>query len=362
MVSPSERVIEKIEGFIGWLIFNNPERLNVVSLEMWKAIYTILDRYDKNPDVRVIVLCGAGDNAFTAGADITEFGKPAQPPSLPDILDRLEALAKPVVAAIHGNALGGGLETALAAHYRIALRDARIGLPEVKLGLLPGAGGTQRAPRLMGVKAALDFMIKGQAITATEALAMGLLDRVCDGDLRAAALDYAQELVAAGAKPRPSRAIVPDLEGIDAAWFAAQRVAVSRGTRGAAAPQRIVDAVELGVSCAPAEAATRTRAMFIELMHSTESRALRHLFFAEREAARLPADCKVASRRAVTAVAVIGGGTMGAGIAINFADHGFPVLLLEMDAVAAERGLARRRRPNDLARTSNVFQRLDFMH
>ncbi|MBK6289492.1 MAG: enoyl-CoA hydratase/isomerase family protein [Pseudomonadales bacterium] len=328
------------EGNIALITIDNPP-VNALSHAVRAALARAIERA-AGDDSRALVLMCAG-RTFIAGADITEFGKPAQPPSLPEVLDQLEALGKPVVVAIHGNALGGGLETAMAAHYRIALREARVGLPEVKLGLLPGAGGTQRAPRLMGVKAALDFMIKGQPVAASVALEMGLLDRIVDGDLRAAALDYARELVAAAAKPRPTRAIVPDLAGIDAAWFAAQREVAAKSSRGATAPQRIVDAIELGVSCAAAEAATRTREIFVQLMNSTESRALRHLFFAERAAARLPADCRAVARRPVIAVAVIGGGTMGAGIAINFADYGLPVTMLEMDAAAAGRGLARMR-------------------
>jgi 3-hydroxyacyl-CoA dehydrogenase len=257
------------------------------------------------------------------------------------VLDALEALDKPVIAAIHGTALGGGLETAMAAHYRIAAADAKCGLPEVKLGLLPGAGGTQRAPRLMGVERALELMIDGQPISAVTAREAGLVDRVVTGELHAEAIAYARELLAAGAGPRRASALAPQLQGIDSAWFEQQRQRVARAMRGQPAPQRIVDAVELGVTQERTEAARRTRELFMELMTGTESRALRHLFFAEREAAKLPADCREAPRRVIERVAVIGGGTMGAGIAMNFADNGIPAVVIETDAAAAERAQVR---------------------
>ena len=300
-------------------------------------------------DSRALVLCCAG-RTFIAGADITEFGKPPLPPSLPDVLDALEALQKPVVVAIHGTALGGGLETAMAGHYRIADPRAKLGLPEEKLGLLPGAGGTRRAPRLMGVKAALDLMTDGNPIGAAAARAAGLVDRIAEGDLLPAALAYARELLAAGAAPRPTSAIAPDLAGIDHAWFSARKAALGKGARGRTAPQRIVDALEIGVTVPAIEAARRTRQMFMEMVASTESKAMRHLFFAEREAAKLPADCRDIPRRTIARVGVLGGGTMGAGIAINFAENGIPVTVIETDEPAAARALERIRGTWDAAK------------
>jgi len=323
---------------IGVIVIDNPP-VNATSQAVRAQLAAAIENAARD-DARAVVLLCAG-RTFIAGADITEFGKPQQTPSLPDVLDALEALGKPLVAAVHGTALGGGLETAMACHYRIALADARLGLPEVKLGLLPGAGGTRRAPRLMGVKAALDLMISGQPLSAAAALQSGLLDRVVEGDLRAAALAYARELLASGAGARPTTAIAPALDGIDAQWFERERAAVAKGTRGASAPQRIVDAVEMGVTLPAPEAATRTRELFLALMASMESRSLRHLFFAEREAAKLPEDCRGVQPRSIARVAVIGGGTMGAGIAMNFADNGVPVTIIEMDAAAAQRGADR---------------------
>jgi len=326
------------EGEIGVIIVDNPP-VNATAHAVREGLAAAFAQAAAD-DSRALVLLCAG-RTFIAGADITEFGKPPRPPSLPEVLDTIEACAKPVVAAIHGTALGGGLETAMACHYRIALEGARLGLPEVKLGLLPGAGGTQRAPRLMGVKAALELMVGGTPVTAEHALACGLVDRVVDAELRERALAYARELLAEGAAPRRSSALAPDLAGIDASWFAAEREAAARRSRGAAAPCAIVDAVELAMTRPADEAAARTRELFLGLMASTESKAMRHLFFAEREAAKLPAECQGVARRSIERVAVIGGGTMGAGIAMNFADNGFPVRIIETDVEAAERAIAR---------------------
>jgi 3-hydroxyacyl-CoA dehydrogenase len=326
------------EGEIGVITIDNPP-VNAISHPVRAGLLAAVEHAARD-DSRAVVVLGAG-RTFIAGADITELGQPPQAPSLPDVLDALEGLPKPVVAAIHGSALGGGLETALACHYRIALAEARLGFPEVKLGLLPGAGGTRRAPRLMGVEAALELMLTGQPIGAHEALARGLVDRVVDGDLRAQALGYVRELLAAGALPRPTVGTAVDLAGADAAWFAGRRAAAVKSARGAAAPGHIVDAVEMGVTLPAAESAPRTRALFLDLVASTESKALRHLFFAERAAAKVPEDCRDAIERAIGHVAVVGGGTMGVGIAVNFADHGLPVTLLEVDEAAAARALER---------------------
>lgn len=326
------------DGEIALITIDNPP-VNATSHAVREGLLAGIVRAAAD-DARALVLACAG-RTFIAGADITEFGKAPKAPSLPEVLDALEALAIPVVAAIHGTALGGGLETAMAAHYRIADPRAKLGLPEVTLGLLPGAGGTRRAPRLMGVKPALELMVEGKPVTAAAAKAAGLVDRIAEGELLPAAIAYARELLASGASPRRASAIEPDMSGIDAAWFDAQRSRLAKATRGRTAPQRIVDSVEIGLHASATDAARRTREMFLELVASTESRALRHLFFAEREAAKLPADCRDAERRPVHRVAVIGGGTMGAGIAVNFADSAFDVVIVETDEAAAGRALER---------------------
>ena len=326
------------EAEIALVTIDNPP-VNATSQAVRAGLMAAIERAASD-DARALLLCCAG-RTFIAGADITEFGKPPLPPSLPEVLDALEALGKPVVVAIHGTALGGGLETAMAGHYRIADPRAKLGLPEVKLGLLPGAGGTRRAPRLMGVEAALVLMTDGAPITAAAALKAGLVDRIADGELLPAAIAYTRELLAAGAPVRPTSAIAPDLTGIDNAWFGARKAALARSARGRTAPQRIVDALEIGVTLPAAEAARRTREMFMEMVASTESKAMRHLFFAEREAAKLPAQCKDAARRGIERVGVIGGGTMGAGIAINFAESGLTVTVIETNDAAAARAMER---------------------
>jgi 3-hydroxyacyl-CoA dehydrogenase len=334
----SQTVSYTRDGELAVVTIDNPP-VNATSQAVRAGLLEAINRAVAD-DSRALVLCCAG-RTFIAGADITEFGKPPLAPALPDVLDALEALPKPVIVAIHGTALGGGLEAAMAGHYRIADSRAKLGLPEVKLGLLPGAGGTRRAPRLMGVKPSLELMTGGAPISAEAARASGLVDRVTQDALLPAALAYARELLAAGATPRPTAAIVPVLDGIDTAWFAAEKTALRKSARGRTAPQRIVDALELGVTLPPAEAALRTREMFLELVSSTESKALRHLFFAEREAAKLPADCRDATRRTVERIGVLGGGTMGAGIAMNFAESGLHVTVIETDDAAAARALER---------------------
>ena len=326
------------EAEIAVVTIDNPP-VNATSQVVRAGLLEAINRAAAD-DSRALVLACAG-RTFIAGADITEFGKPPLAPSLPDVLDALEALPKPVVVAIHGTALGGGLETAMAGHYRIADPRAKLGLPEVKLGLLPGAGGTRRAPRLMGIKAALDLMTDGAPISASAALASGLIDRIAEGELLPAAMSYARELLATAAPVRPTSAIVPVLDGFDAAWFGARKAALAKSARGRTAPQRIVDALEIGVTLRAQEAARRTREMFLEMVAGTESKAMRHLFFAEREAAKLPADCREAPRRGIERVGVLGGGTMGAGIAINFAEHGLHVTVIETDEAAAGRAMDR---------------------
>ena len=345
------------EGEIAVVTIDNPP-VNATSRAVRAGLTEAIQRAAAD-DCRALVLCCAG-RTFIAGADITEFGKPPLPPSLPDVLDALEALPKLVVVAIHGTALGGGLETAMAGHYRIADARAKLGLPEVKLGLLPGAGGTRRAPRLMGIKAALELMTDGMPVSAPAAVSSGLVDRIAEGELLPAALVYARELVAAGAPVRPTSAIVPVMEGVDAAWFGARKAALATSARGRTAPQRIVDALEIGVTLPAQEAARRTREMFLEMVASTESKAMRHLFFAEREAAKLPADCREAARRSIERVGVLGGGTMGAGIAINFAENGLSVTVIETDEPAAARAMDRIRSTWEAARAKGKLDETGF--
>jgi 3-hydroxyacyl-CoA dehydrogenase len=287
----------------------------------------------------VVIVCGG--RTFIAGADITEFGKPPVAPGLHEVLDLIESSPKPVVAAVHGTALGGGLEVTLACHYRVGVKDARFGLPEVKLGLLPGAGGTQRLPRVVGVEKALAMMVSGDPIRAEEALKHGLIDAIVEGDLTTAGVAFAETVLA---EKRPLRKI-RDLDDKLAAVrgtpqvFADFRKSVARQTRGFRAPENIIRAVEAAVSLPFEAGIKRERELFAELMASPESKAQRYFFFAEREAAKIPdvpADTPV---KDVKKAAVIGAGTMGGGIAMNFANVGIPVTVVEMGQEALDRGL-----------------------
>jgi len=287
----------------------------------------------------IVIVCGG--RTFIAGADITEFGKPPREPGLHEVLDLIESSPKPVVAAIHGTALGGGLEVTLACHYRVGVKDARFGLPEVKLGILPGAGGTQRLPRVVGVEKGLQMMVSGDPIRADEALKSGLIDEIVEGDLTAAGVAFADKVLN---EKRPLRKI-RDLDDKLAAVrgkpevFANFRKSVARQTRGFKAPENIVKAVEAAVSLPFDQGIKRERELFQELITSPESKAQRYFFFAEREAAKIPDVPADTPAKDIKKAAVIGAGTMGGGIAMNFANAGIPVTVVEMNQENLDRGL-----------------------
>jgi 3-hydroxyacyl-CoA dehydrogenase len=290
--------------------------------------------------VAAVLLLGAGRN-FIGGADIREFGKPPLAPSLPEVCNRIEACAKPVVAAIHGAALGGGLEVALAAHYRIALSSARLGLPEVQLGLLPGAGGTQRTPRLAGARAALDLMLSGRHIGAAQALAFGLVDRVAGGeDPLAEGQAYARELVDSNAPVRRTRdaAALADRQA-QLADIEAARTDTAKKARGLLSPLKIVDAVQAAVDLPFEDGLALERKLFLECLDSPQRAGLVHAFFAEREVAKAP-ETRAARPRPIDSVGVVGGGTMGAGITVAALDAGLPVTMIERDEASLARGRA----------------------
>ena len=323
-----------LEGNIGVITVDNPP-VNALSQAVRQGILDAVATAAGDASKAVVIVCEG--RTFIAGADISEFGKPPAEPWLPEVFDRLEALDKPVIAAIHGTALGGGFETALASHYRCAVSSAKIGLPEVKLGLLPGAGGTQRSPRLAGVEAALELMTSGNPIPATTAVELGLIDKIIDGDLRAGAHAWAEELVAENAPVRRSSLLpVPDH---DPAVFDAARGMAEKRARGQVAPQRIIDCVQAATSMPFAEGATVEREKFMELMQGSQSAAMRHLFFAERQAAKIDGLPKDTALRDVDSVGIVGGGTMGGGIAMSFANAGIPVTMVEVNDEALERGL-----------------------
>jgi len=332
----SQMVTLERRGDIDIVTIDNPP-VNAFSHAVRASLMKVILAADAS-DSRSIVLRCAG-RTYVAGADITEFGKPPKDPGLPELLDCIENCSKPVVAALHGTALGGGLESAIASHYRIATHDARLGFPEVLLGLLPGAGGTQRTPRLMGVESALNFIVTGKPISADAALASGLIDRIAEGDLLDAALAYAQELVDSNAAPRRASILPIEVEGLAEDFFEQARAAIGRKTRGLPAPQRIVDCIERATKVGFEQGSTFEREKFVELMNSSESAGLRHVFFAERQASKIEGIDRNTPLRPVNSVGIIGAGTMGGGIAMNFANAGIAVVLLELNQEALDRGI-----------------------
>ena len=322
---------------IGVIKVNNPP-VNALSQAVREGILTAAQAAQKDSSEAIVLLCDG--RTFIAGADITEFGKPPMAPSLPDVLTAIETSTKLVIAAIHGTALGGGFEVALACHYRCAVASAKVGLPEVKLGLLPGAGGTQRVPRIAGVKAALEMITSGDPIAARQACEMGLIDEVLSGeDLQAAALVYAHDLVESGAKLKRVRDITIDPASIEPGFFDNYRKQVAKRARGQIAQDRIVSCVEAAVGQSIDAGLEVERKLFMELVSSPQSKAMRHAFFAEREAAKIKDLPKDTAVRDIKKVAIIGSGTMGGGIAMCFANVGIPVKLVELSAEALERGL-----------------------
>ncbi|WP_223543106.1 3-hydroxyacyl-CoA dehydrogenase NAD-binding domain-containing protein [Pseudomonas sp. GL-B-12] len=316
--------------------------VNALGQALREQLLEACDRAATDASVKAIVLYGEG-LVFSAGADISEFGSAASfaRPDLPGLLTRLTELDKPLIAAIGGLALGGGLELALACGYRVAEAGARLGLPEIKLGLLPGAGGTQRLPRLIGAEAALDMIASGQPINANRALALGLLDRVAQSadSLLDTAKALAAELIAAQAPARPTWPQASPGAALPVNYFADYRAANQSRWKGQSAPQRVVTAIEAACNLPLAEGLAREGELFKEAEASSESEALRHVFFAEREVGKLPGLDAGTPIRPVTQVAVIGAGTMGGGIAMNFANAGMAVTLLELKADALARGL-----------------------
>jgi 3-hydroxyacyl-CoA dehydrogenase len=325
----------QLEGDIGVIRLNNPP-VNALSHALRSGIQDAVTQAQDDASLALVLMCEG--RTFIAGADISEFGKPPMLPSLPELLIVLEASKKPIIAAIHGTALGGGLETALACHYRCALSSAQVGLPEVKLGLLPGAGGTQRVPRLTGVKAALDLMTTGAPITAAQALNIGLIDKVVEGDLLSAALDFANEVIAQGAKLKRVSDLEVDKTTASAEFFAEYRKTLSKRFRGQEAPHRIVECIEAALNTSFDEGLKVERRLFVECMQSSQSGALQHMFFAERMSSKVKDLPKDTQLKDIKRVGIIGGGLMGGGIAMNFVNVGIPVTLLEISQEALQRG------------------------
>ncbi|MCJ2064228.1 3-hydroxyacyl-CoA dehydrogenase NAD-binding domain-containing protein [Methylobacterium sp. J-088] len=331
-------VRQEVAGGVAVLTLANPP-VNALGAAMRAALDAAFAQAIADDSVRAIVLAAEG-RVFVGGADITEFGKPQQPPSLPDVLERLDASPKPVVAAIGGAALGGGLELALACHGRVAAPAAKLGLPEIKLGIIPGAGGTQRLPRLIGPDAAFAMMLTGEPASAERAAALGIVDAVVLGDLVAAARTRALELADSGALPRVrdrSDTLTPDAQKA----FEARAAEAVKRDPDATNVHALVRAARAGLERDFDAAVAVERAEFRTLVEDPRSKALRYAFFAEREAARVPGLPKDTPRRPIHTAAVIGAGTMGGGIAMCFSNAGIPVTVIETEEGALTRGLDR---------------------
>ena len=330
------------DGGIGVITIDNPP-VNALGIKTRLALDEGFRKFAADDSVKAIVLI-CGGRTFFAGADISEFGKPPQEPGLHAVFDIIENGTKPVVAAIHGTALGGGYELALICHYRIAVPSAKVGLPEVNLGLLPGAGGTQRLPRIVGVPAALDIITGGAPIGAKKALEYGMIDALAEeGKLREDAIAFARKIVAENrplARVRDRNEKLEEAKA-DMSVFAAYLAKNARAFRGFKAPTNIVRAIQAAVETAPDFDAgmERERELFHELHDSIESAAQRYYFFAERETSKIPDIGKDVAVLPVTTLGVIGAGTMGGGIAMNFLNIGVPVTLVEMSQEALDRGL-----------------------
>lgn len=325
----SDKIAYSRHGDIAVLTVQNPP-VNALSQAVRQGLWDGMDRAEADEGVRAVLIVGEG-RAFFAGADITEFGKPPLQPHLPDLINRIEGSPLLVVASMHGVSLGGGLEVALGCHYRIAVPSARVGLPEVHLGLLPGAGGTQRLPRLTGVEAGLEVMTTGRHVGAKEAHEIGIIDVLQDGDPSLIGIAYTESLLADGA-PRRAVSEMPPPAAID--WDAAFEATLKRG-RGQISPAWCVRAVQASVEKPFAEGLKAERQIFYDLMQTDQRQGMIHAFFSERAVSNLP-ELKGIAPRPVQHIGVIGGGTMGAGIATAALLAGLEVTLLEMTADAGQ--------------------------
>jgi len=343
----AEPVSYERDGDVAIITIDNPP-VNAVSYPVRVGLANAFTEYEHDRNATAAVLICSG-RTFIAGADITEFDKPLEDPWLPKVLEQIEACEKVVIAAIHGTALGGGFETAMACHYRCAVASAKVGLPEVFLGLLPGATGTQRLPRLIGLKKALDVMISGKPMVATMARELGAIDEIIEQNLREGAIAYANKLVGENAQPRRVSDIVIDPASIPEDFFTQYRKEIARKTGGYFAPEQIIKCVEAAVALPYSEGVKRENELFMTCMASDHSKAQRHLFFADREISKIPDVPKDTPTRSIENVAIIGGGTMGGGIAMNFINVGIPVLLKEVNQEALDRGLNVIRRNYEIA-------------
>ena len=336
----SDATSYSVRDGIAVIVMNNPP-VNGLGSVLRPGIVEGMKKAEADPAVKALVIMGSA-KAFSGGADIREFNTPKSSvsPTLPEINDAQDAFKKPMVAAIGGFALGGGLELALGCHYRVALPKTLLGLPEVKLGILPGSGGTQRLPRVVGAAEALKMMTTGTPVPAEKGLQLGLLDEVVQGDLLEGAIAFAKKLVAEGKGPRRIRDLTVKVDGDPKAFFEAARAEVAKASRGYPAPLEIVACVEAAVNLPFDEGRKEERRRFAGLVEGNESKALRHMFFAERQTTKIPDVPEDTPKRSIEKAAVIGAGTMGGGITMSLVNAGIPVTIIEMKQDALDRGIA----------------------
>jgi 3-hydroxyacyl-CoA dehydrogenase len=359
MIAVTEAVSLEKQGEIGMLWIDNPP-VNALGYAVRKGMVDGITMAMADDEIKAVVVICKG-RTFCAGADIREFGRPPKAPHLPDVLTVFDQCGKPIVAAIHGTAFGGGLETALSSHFRIAVPSAQFGLPEVKLGLLPGAGGTQRLPRLIGPEKALPMIATGNPIGAAQALKEGLIDEIVEGDLGAAAVAFARKVLA---EKRPLRQVSAMNEKVEAARdkpeiFADYRKQLARTARGFEAPEACVKAVEGAVHKSFAEGRAYEHELFTQLMSGSQSAAQRYYFFAERQVAKIPDIPAETPKLDIRKVGIIGAGTMGGGIAMNFVNAGIPIILVESQQAFLDRGLGTIKKNYDITAAKGKMSTAD---
>jgi len=337
--APSVQQVVKVErrDRVALVVVDNPP-VNAMSAQMRKGLLDAFTSLQSDASLGAVVLCAAG-RTFVAGADLKEFDSGVEPPAYYDVFALIENFPKPVVVAWHGTALGAGVEVGLACHYRCASKDAKLGLPELTLGIIPGAGGTQRLPRLIGAKAAAEFILGAAPVGAEQAVKLGLVDRVIEGDLTAGAVNYANELIEAKAPVRPTAARSVDTNGFDDAFVKGALANAAKRMRGQRAPEVAIEAIRTATMTSLADGLKREKELGDAAIASTESKALRHLFFAEREVARIPGLPDTIKPKDIQRVGIIGAGTMGRGIAIACADAGMTVTIIDAAADALQRGI-----------------------
>ena len=331
-------VTVEVTDDIALVIISNPP-VNAINQKVRLGLMTAFQTVDQDNNIRAVVLKCAG-RTFMAGADIKEFDEPIADPGYHEVFRVIENCSKPVIAAMHGTALGAGLEAALACHYRCAVENARMGLPEVSLGIIPGAGGSQRLPRLIGAKAALEFILGGVTVSATEAYKIGILDRVIEEDLMEGTLEYVGSLLADGVGPRKVSEMLVDKSGYGEEFLVDARKLSARRLRGQNAPNLVIEAINNAVNLPFEEGIRKEKIIGDKALVSKEAKALRDIFFSEREIGKIPGISSDTKRMQINNVAILGSGTMGGGIAMNFANAGIPAVILDVSEAVLQRGIA----------------------